>query len=382
MKKIFLLLTCLFHFSATVAEEITVVNPTLDTTIPIIAATSYVLQDFYSGQILLEKDADIQVDPASLTKIMTAYIVFEKLHKNQIQLTDEVQISEKAWRSIGSRMYLEVATKVSVDLLLKGMIIQSGNDAAIALAEHIAGSEEKFVVMMNEYAQKLGLTHTHYVNSTGFTVEGHYSTARDLGKIASILIHDFPEYYRLYSEKEFTYDKVTQNNRNLLLWRDKSVDGLKTGYTEAAGYCLIASAKRGGMRLISVIMGTKSKTARADESEKLLNYGFNTYETYQLYQAKEILNKDTVWQGATSTVELGLMNDLYVTVPKGQYSGVTANLYLDKQIIAPVKTGQQCGKLRLNLAGKLLAEYPVIALHDVEVGNIFQQAIDFILLQF
>lgn len=377
MKKILLLLTCLLHFSTAIAEDATTNTP-----LPSIAARNYLLQDFHSGQVLLEKEADVQIDPASLTKIMTAYIVFEKLREKQIQLTDEVQISEKAWRSIGSRMYLEVSTKVSVDLLLKGMIIQSGNDAAIALAEYIAGSEEKFVVLMNEYAQKLDLTQTHYVNSTGFTAEGHYSTARDLGKISRALIHDFPEYYRLYSEKEFTYDKVTQNNRNLLLWRDKSVDGLKTGYTEVAGYCLIASAKRGGMRLISVVLGTTSKKNRADESQKLLDYGFGAYETYQLYQANETLNTDTVWQGASSNVELGLAEPLYVTVPKGQYANLKANLYIDKHIVAPVQAGNKYGTLRLSLGEQMLAEYPIVALHDVEEGNVFQQLIDFIWIQF
>lgn len=380
MKKLFLFLILQLPLIA-IAEEATT-SPTKSASEPIIAARNYLLQDFHSGQVLVEKESDTQIDPASLTKIMTAYIVFEQLREGKIQLTDEVKISEKAWRSIGSRMYLEVSTKVSVDLLLKGMIIQSGNDAAIALAEHIAGSEEKFVEIMNEYTQKLGLTHTHYTNCTGLTAEGHYSTARDLSKIARKLIQEFPEYYRLYSEKEFTYDNVTQSNRNLLLWRDKSVDGLKTGYTEAAGYCLIASAKRGGMRLISVILGTTSKKARADESQKLLEYGFTTYETYQLYQANEILNTETVWQGAVNKVELGLNEPLYVTIPKGQYANLKAMLYIDKHIVAPVATGKQYGTLRLNLAELALAEYPIIALHDVAEGNLWQQATDFIWLQF
>lgn len=380
MKKIFLFF--LLQLPLVLIAEEPATSPTKNSNVPTIAAQSYLLQDFHSGQILLEKEADTQIDPASLTKIMTAYIVFEQLREGKIQLTDEVKISEKAWRSIGSRMYLEVSTKVSVDLLLKGMIIQSGNDAAIALAEHIAGSEEKFVAIMNEYTQKLGLTHTYYTNCTGLTAEGHYSTARDLGRIARKLIQDFPEYYRLYSEKEFTYDHVTQSNRNLLLWRDKSVDGLKTGYTEAAGYCLIASAKRGGMRLISVMLGTTSKKARADESQKLLEYGFSTYETYQLYQANEMLNTETVWQGAVNKVELGLNEPLYVTIPKGQYANLKAMLYIDKHIVAPVATGKQYGTLRLNLAELALAEYPIVALHDVAEGNLWQQATDFIWLQF
>jgi len=250
-----------------------------DLTPPELSAPAYILQDFYSGKVLMKQNADQRFEPASLTKLMTAYLVFKKLKAGKIKLTDEVLISEKAWRMIGSKMYIEVGKRVPVELLIKGMVIQSGNDASVALAEFVAGTEDAFAALMNQEAQRLGLTNSHFTNSTGIPGEQHYSSAHDLVRLARSLIRDFPEYYHWYSELEFTYNNIKQHNRNVLLWRDPSVDGVKTGYTKAAGYCLIASAKRGKMRLISVVMGAESKKKRHSDSEEMLNYGFHFFET-------------------------------------------------------------------------------------------------------
>lgn len=352
---------------------------------PPIAAAAYILQDFYSEQILMEKDVDRQLEPASLTKLMTAYIVFGELRKGKIHLNDAVKISEKAWRMPGSRMYLEVNTTVPVELLLKGMIIQSGNDAALALAEFIAGSEEVFVELMNQRAQELGLKNTHYVNSTGWSEEAkqQYTTARDLAHLARAIIQNFPEYYRWYSERELTYNHITQSNRNLLLWRDPSVDGMKTGYTERAGYCLVASAKRGEMRLISVILEASSTKVRATESQKMLDYGFRFFETYRLYQAKEPFNTERVWQGTQDKLPLGLSSPLYITIPRGQYEQLNVMLHIHKQhMTAPIKTGDKVGVLTVNLGHELIVKQPVIALSSIEVGSPWKKMVDYFLLFF
>jgi len=372
----FLLFNFLF-FSTLTVQAITLVP-----TPPPLEATAYVLRDFHSGRVLAEKNADESVEPASLTKLMTAYIVFSKLKEGEIKLTDEVNVSEKAWKIIGSRMYLDVHSRETVEKLLKGMIIQSGNDASIALAEFIAGSEEGFVTLMNQQAKELGLTNTHYENTTGLSSDKHYTTADDLFKIASALIKDFPEFYKWYSEKEYTYNNITQSNRNLLLWRDKTVDGVKTGYTDKAGYCLIASAKREKMRLVSVVLGAKSKKRRATESQKLLDYGFRFFEAHELYRASEILNVERVWQGDTSKLKLGLKESLYVTVPKGQYDALETTVDVDEHILAPVKKGEKHGTLKVLLGNKVIAERPLVALHDVGRGNVFNWLIDYVWLQF
>ncbi len=374
-----LLITVLALLVTTVsaAEDVALVP-----TPPPINAEAYVLMDFHSGQFLMEKEVEQRVDPASLTKLMTAYLVFDKLKKGTIKLSDTVQVSEKAWRMIGSRMYLEVGAEVTVEQLIQGMIVQSGNDASIALAEYVAASEETFVEMMNETAKDLGLTQTHYQNSTGLPDENHYSTARDLALMAQALVRDFPDYYRWYSQKEYTYNDITQQNRNLLLWRDETVDGMKTGYTETAGYCLIASAKRGQMRLISVVLGAKSKKSRAEESQKMLNYGFRFFETYQLYRGNEPLQAARIWRGNYSEVQLGLRGPLYVTIPRGQYQQLSAVLNVEPNIMAPIPAGSQQGTLKIMLSNELLREMPIVALHPVEVGNWWQQAVDYLWMQF
>jgi len=351
--------------------------------VPTIIAKAYILQDFQSGTILLEKNIKERIEPASLTKLMTAYLIFQELKAGRVHLNDMVKISQKAWRMGGSRMYLEVETSVELELLLKGMIIQSGNDASVALAEFVAGSEESFVNLMNQRAKTLGLTGTHYMNVTGMPDEQHYTTTYDLAQMARTLITDFPDYYsRWYSEKEFTYNNITQTNRNTLLWDDKTVDGMKTGFTKTAGYCLIASAKRGNMRLISIVMGAENEKIRSVETQKMLDYGFRYFETYQLYEANFPLNTEKVWQGDQNKLKLGLSSPLYVTIPKGQYSQLKAILHLNKQIVAPVEVGSPQGTLKIYLGDRILTEQPLIALSAVAVGNFFQRLLDSILLKF
>lgn len=349
---------------------------------PNIAAEGYVLQDYHSGRILAEKNADERLEPASLTKLMTAYTIFDELRSGNIAKDDEVRVSKKAWKTVGSRMFIKVGSRVKVGELLKGMIIQSGNDASVALAEHVAGSEDAFVALMNAHARSLGLTGTHFVNSTGLPTPEHYSTPRDMAKIAEALIREFPEYYSLYSQKKFTYNDITQYNRNKLLWRDESVDGLKTGHTDSAGYCLVASAKRDDMRLISVVMGTGSENARAQESQALLNYGFRFFRTHKLYAAGEPLKSVRVWKGETDSLPLGLAEELYVTVPRGRYDQLNAKMIVGRTLTAPVKKGQQVGTVNLSLGGNTLMDRPLVALADVSEGGLWDRLVDSVMLLF
>ncbi len=372
----FVALFMLFAAVAAQAKPVPVPAP------PQVAAESYLLIDFDSGKVLAEKDADKQVEPASITKLMTAYVVYHELEAGRLSLDEKVTISEKAWRMGGSRMYLELGSQVTVEELLKGLIIQSGNDASVALAEHIAGSEEAFVDVMNQYAAKLGMTGTYYKNSTGWPDKQHLTTARDIAKLASAIIREFPEHYKRYSEKVYTYNNIKQYNRNKLLWRDKSVDGLKTGHTESAGYCLVSSAKRGDMRLISVVLGTKSEKARASVSQSLLNYGFRFYETHKLYAAGEILSHARVWKGDSENVALGLMQDLYVTIPRGSYKNLQALMDVDAKLEAPIKKGQELGVVRITLNDIDLQRAPLVALNQVERGSLLQIAKDYVLQLF
>lgn len=350
---------------------------------PSITARAYILQDFHSGETLMANNADERLEPASLTKLMTAYLIFQKLRANKIQLTEQVKISETAWRMTGSRMYLEVGTSVAIEDLLQGMIIQSGNDASMALAEFVAGSETAFVSLMNQQAQQLGLTNTHYTNSTGLPHEQHYSTARDLALMARRLIQDFPEYYRRwYSKREFTYNNITQPNRNQLLWQDPTVDGVKTGYTASAGYCLISSAKRGNMRLIAVIMGNKSSKERTQGSKAMLDYGFRFFETYPLYQAKQPLTTERVWQGKVNQIQLGLGETLYVTLPKDQQQQLNASIKVDKYLKAPIEAGKAYGTLKINLGEQVITKRPLVALASVEPGQLWKKLTDSVLLFF
>jgi len=349
---------------------------------PQIAASGHLLVDFDSGRILSEQNADQRLEPASITKIMTAYVVLHELKEGNLKLDDEVLVSEKAWRTPGSRMFIEVNKRVTIELLLKGMIIQSGNDASVALAEHIAGSEEAFANLMNDHTYRLGMNDTHFVNSTGLPDKEHYTTARDIARITEATIREFPEYYQWYAVKEFSYNDIKQHNRNKLLWHDTSVDGVKTGHTESAGYCLAASAKKEGMRLISVVLGTTSENARASETQSLLNYGFRFFETHRLYGADEVLNRARVWKGSREKVALGLGQDLYITIPRHQYKNLEAGMSIDPRLMAPISNGKKLGKVKISLEGTIVKEVPLIALEAIDEGGLVQRAKDSVLLWF
>jgi D-alanyl-D-alanine carboxypeptidase (penicillin-binding protein 5/6) len=349
---------------------------------PSISAKSFILQDFNSGRVIADLDPDQPVDPASITKLMTAYVVFKELHSGKISLDDMVTISEKAWRTPGSRMFVEVGKQVRVVDLIQGMIVQSGNDATVALAEYVAGSEDSFSALMNRYAKALGLKGSHFTNSTGLPDPDHKMTARDIASLAATIVKEFPEYYKWYSQKKFTYDDITQYNRNKLLWRDPSVDGMKTGHTDDAGYCLVTSAKKDGMRLISVVLGTESDKARADASQALLNYGFRFYETHKLYEADKQLATARVWKGASDTVSLGLDNPLYATVPRGQYKALSASMTINTRIMAPVTKDQPLGSVQVQLGDSVIAGEDLVALQGVGEGSIWQRIVDEALLYF
>ena len=343
---------------------------------PRVAADSYILIDFNSGKVLAEKSADEQLAPASLTKIMTVYVIFRELKNGHLTLDEKVTISKKAWQTPGSRMFVEVNKQVAIEDLLQGVIIQSGNDASVALAEHVAGDESTFAAMMNQHATRLDMMDTNFENSMGLPSKNHFTTARDLAKLTIALINEFPEYYQWDSKKEFTFNNITQPNRNKLLWRDKSVDGVKTGYTEEAGYCMVASAKREGMRLVSVVMGTASANARANESQSLLNYGFRFFETHKLYSGLEALTETRIWKGDSKKLPMGLTDDLYVTIPRRHYNDLKAEIKLDKKIIAPVKQGEVFGAVNVSLAGNIVASRPLKALKTVNKGGLVQRLYD------
>lgn len=332
---------------------------------PQLAATAYVAMDAATGDILVESGADGRFAPASLTKMMTSYIVEHEIAQGNVAETDLVPISVKAWKTPGSRMFVREGTQVLLGDLLRGVIIQSGNDASVALAEYIAGSEDAFADLMNQHAVRLGLKNTHFENATGLPADNHYSSPRDLALIARALIQDFPEQYSIYAEKYFTYNDIKQPNRNRLLWRDSTVDGVKTGHTEEAGYCLVASALRDDMRVISVVLGTTSDEARAAESQKLLSYAFRFFRTFPLYKAGATLNTPEIWKGSVDTVGLGLTEDLAVTIPRGKEDQLAAVLDLPTIIEAPLEQGQPVGSLKVSLAGELLREVPLVALQPV-----------------
>jgi D-alanyl-D-alanine carboxypeptidase (penicillin-binding protein 5/6) len=349
---------------------------------PSTGARAFIVQDFYSNRIIAEKDSDKSVEPASITKLMTAYSVFKELQSGNISLSDMVVISEKAWRTPGSRMFVEVGKQVSVEDLLKGMIIQSGNDATVALAEYIAGSEDTFAALMNRHGEEIGLNGSHFMNASGLPDTEHYMTARDIAKLAALLISEFPEYYKWYSQKEFTFNGITQYNRNKLLWRDDTVDGVKTGHTESAGYCLVTSAYKDNMRLITVVLGTKSEGARADASQALLNYGFRFFETHKLYDADTQLATSRVWKGEIETVSLGLDSPLYATIPRGQYKSLEASMTIDNRITAPVAREQSLGIVHVQLGETVIAEQELIALQNISEGSFWQRIVDEALLYF
>jgi D-alanyl-D-alanine carboxypeptidase (penicillin-binding protein 5/6) len=349
---------------------------------PATGAKSFVIMDFDSGRMIAEETSDTAVEPASITKLMSTYIAFRELDSGNISLDDMVTISEKAWRTPGSRMFVEVGKQVSIKDLLLGIIVQSGNDATVALAEYIAGSEDTFAALMNRYAEELGLSGSHFMNSTGLPDPEHYMTARDIARLAALVIARYPEYYKWYSLKEFTYNDITQYNRNKLLWRDDSVDGIKTGHTESAGYCLVTSARKDDMRLITVILGTNSENARVEASQALLNYGFRFFETHKLYAAGTQLTSSRVWKGTTDNTALGIDKDLYVTIPRGQYQSLDASMSIDNRIMAPVSAGQALGTVLVKLGDDIVAEQPLISLQNIEEGSFWQRIADEALLYF
>jgi D-alanyl-D-alanine carboxypeptidase (penicillin-binding protein 5/6) len=349
---------------------------------PDLQARSYLLMDYNSGRVLAEKNADNRIEPASITKLMTAYIVYKELEAGRLHMQDKITISKKAWQMGGSRMFVEVGKQVDVEDLLKGMIIQSGNDATVALAEHIGGSEAVFADLMNQYAKALGMKNTHFVNSTGWPHPDHLTTARDLALLARAVIREYPEHYKMYSERSYTYNNISQPNRNLLMDRDSSVDGIKTGHTDSAGYCLLSSAMRDNMRLISVVLGTKSDAARADDSQALFGYGYRFFESDQMYAAGKDLQKTRIWKGNSENLSLGLQHDLHVTVPRGQYKNLDAVMEVNQDIEAPVQKGQKLGVVRVMLDGKEILSRPLVALNDVGEGSLWQRTRDRVIRMF
>ncbi|MGC9456774.1 MAG: D-alanyl-D-alanine carboxypeptidase family protein [Halothiobacillaceae bacterium] len=349
---------------------------------PVLSARSYLLMDFDSGQVLVEKNADEPMEPASITKLVSTYVIFQALERGDISLEDEVLISERAWRKGGSKMFIEVGDRVSVENLLQGVIVQSGNDATIALAEHVSGSVEAFVQEMNATARRLGMNASQFMNTTGWPAEGHVMSARDIATIMAAIIRDFPDQYARYSQKEFTWNEIRQHNRNRLLWRDPSVDGGKTGHTSSAGYCLVASAQREATRMIAVVLGTESDAVRTEQTQTLLNYGFRFYETLPIRRAGEGLSNVRVWKGAVPEVGVGLAQDLSVTVPRNLRNQVDVSLIIDGPVMAPLQAGAVVGKLQVTAGDQLVAERPVVALEAVAEGGFVGRTIDSIRLLF
>jgi D-alanyl-D-alanine carboxypeptidase (penicillin-binding protein 5/6) len=344
---------------------------------PSVVGRSWVVADLTSGQVLFAQRADERVEPASLTKLMTAYLVFTALKEKKLALEQQVSVSQRAYRAPGSRMFLQPGRPVMVDELIRGLVVQSGNDACIALAEAVAGTEEAFVQLMNREAARLGMKGTRYANASGLPDAQHYTTAQDLYLLAAALIRDFPQpYTRYYAQKEYRYNNITQPNRNRLLWLDPTVDGVKTGHTEAAGYCLIASSRRGERRLLSVLLGATSESTRAQESLKLLNWGFQFFDSVKLYKAGDTVKALEVWKGSERTVKAGFRSDLFVTVPKGEADKLKAELVSEQPLVAPVAAGQRVALLRVTLEGKPAAEYPVVALEGVAAAGFIGRAWD------
>jgi len=374
-------------FAALLAATLALPTPALAQStgaaaVPQIAAAAHLLVDVTSGQTLAAVNADERRDPASLTKLMTAYVVFGALRAKSIQPSQMVNVSERAWRAEGSRMFIEPKRAVSVDELLHGMIIQSGNDASIALAELVGGTEAAFVARMNSEGARLGMANTHFTNVTGLSAPEHYSTAADLAKLASAVITDYPEFYPLYAQKEFRYNNIAQPNRNRLLWTDASVDGVKTGHTDAAGWCLIASAKHGERRVLAVVLGAASDAARANEAQKLLTWGFQAFDTVQLYQSGKAQVTLKVWKGTRNDVPAGFLADRYLTLPKGKADKLALTMEAIEPLLAPIARAQRVGTVKVALEGKPMAEFPLIALEDVPAAGIFGRAWDTIRLWF
>ena len=377
-----LVLSAALFLPAALAVTAADVAATLMPSPPQLAASGYLLIDADSGRVLVENNADERLPPASLTKMMTSYIVSGEVAKGNISLDDPVPVSVKAWRMGGSKMFIREGTSVPVGELLRGVIIQSGNDASVALAEFVAGDESAFAEVMNQQAYLLGMRGTHFRNATGWPAEGHLTTARDLSLLARALINDHAEHYAYYSEKEFSYNDITQPNRNGLLWRDDSVDGIKTGHTEEAGFCLVASAKRNDMRLISVVMGAKSSRGREQETQKLLSYGFRYFETHRLYDAAEEVSGVRVWAGESDQLSLVLPEPLILTIPKGQQSLLEATVETNDVIVAPIQTDTPYGTLKVTLKGEVLARKQLFAAAPIAEAGLMDRLWDHTILFF
>lgn len=347
---------------------------------PKLSVTAYALIDFTSGKVLAGQKENEPVEPASLTKMMTMYIIDQEIKAGRLTEDTKVTISKKAWRAPGSRMFAQVNSEVKASDLIRGIIIQSGNDASIAMAEYIAGSEKAFVDLMNQQAQALGMKNTQFANATGLPMKNHYTTAADMARLGRAIIHDFPDSYRLYSEKWFTYNGIKQPNRNRLLWRDPHVDGIKTGHTDSAGFCLVASGKNDNMRLVAVTIGAKSDNERAEETQRLLNYGFRFFESHTLYQQEQVLSTPRLWSGSKDKLNLGVAKPVTIVIPKGQYNQLKANLTLAKHIEAPVEKGQNFGTLNITLNDETLYQAPLIALESVAKGGLWRRLKDVIAL--
>ncbi|WP_371829356.1 D-alanyl-D-alanine carboxypeptidase family protein [Vreelandella zhuhanensis] len=373
------LLPCLMCLVLVTPHAMAQVIPQPQTMIPAapqLAASSWILMDANSGRVLAQHNPDERLPPASLTKLMTAYLVEHELDRGTIKLDDMVNISERAWRTGGSKMFIEVGNKVAIRDLLHGIVIVSGNDASVAMAEHLAGGEVPFSDLMNQHATRLDMHNTNFVNATGLPGEDHYSTARDMALLSQHIINDYPEHYAMYSERNYTYSDISQPNRNRLLWRDPSVDGLKTGWTNEAGYCLVASAKREDMRLISVVMGTNSEEARAQETQKLLSYGFRYYETLKLYDRGAVLTTPRIWGGSVNELRVGVDDDVHMTLPRNRDAELTARLNLDSELNAPIGLGDTVGTLEVRLGDEIIGERSLVALEDVEEGGLFKRLLD------
>lgn len=369
-------LLCLLTLAPQLAAQQVIPRP------PQVNASSYIVIDAATGSVLVEENADQALPPASLTKIMTVYVADHELENGTIHLDDEVFVSVKAWQTEGSKMFIQEGTRVRLEDILRGIIIQSGNDASIALAEHIAGSEEAFADMMNQHAELLGMRNSHFMNASGLPDPDHYMSARDLALLARSAIERFPETYAIYGEREFTYNGIRQPNRNTLLFTDRNVDGMKTGHTDEAGYCLVASSVRDGMRLITVVMGTASENARAVETQKLLTYGFRFFETYELFKGSEVLETAKVWSGKTDSVQIGINTPLTVTMARGQADNLVRELVIDDGIKAPIAAGQPLGRLKVSFGDQVYYDGPVVAMHAVEKGGLLKRLMDWLHLFF
>lgn len=357
-------------------------NPLITPAPPPLNAKAYILIDVDSGKIIAEKNSDEKLPPASLTKMMTLYVISNALKNDQIHLNDNVRVSQEAWKIGGSRMFVKEGQQVSVEELLKGIIVDSGNDACVAMAEHVGSSESGFTEIMNQQAKNLGMTNSHFTDSTGLPNADHYTTAKDLAILGRALINHYPDYYHWYKQKWFTFNGIRQPNRNRLLWRDNQVDGIKTGHTNDAGFCLVSSAKHNNMRLLAVVLNAPTDTARADDSERLLNYGFRFFETHELYKAGKSISQISLYKGQTNKINVGLLSNQYVTIPSGQYQRLKISTKIPRYVQAPIKKGDHIGELIIQFDQSIIGTQPLYALEDAQQGGFFTCAKDSVRLAF